>query len=143
MRFLIINGPNLNMLGVREKNLYGTKTLNEINDEITAFCKGHNAEAEFFQSNIEGEIINAIHKAASGYDGVVLNAGAYTHYSIAIADAIKSIDTPVVEVHITNVQAREDYRKSSVIGESCKGVVAGFGGYSYILGIMALMNECK
>lgn len=140
MRILVINGPNLNMLGVREKSIYGTKTLDEINEEITQFCIGHGIDADFFQNNSEGAIIDAIHGAINIYDGIVINAGAYTHYSIAIADAIKCIDIPVVEVHMSNVHSREEYRHKSVIGSGCCGVIAGFGDYSYILGIMAVMH---
>lgn len=143
MRILVVNGPNLNMLGVREKGIYGTKTLNEINDEISRFCDGHGVEVDFFQSNHEGAIIDEIHSAPESYDGIVMNAGAFTHYSIAIGDAIKCIHIPVVEVHMSNVQAREEYRHKSVIGAGCCGVVAGFGDYSYILGIMAIMNKLK
>lgn len=143
MRILIINGPNLNMLGIREKDIYGNRTLNEINTELSNFCQAQNVEVDFFQSNHEGAIIDEIHGARLGYDGIVINPGAYAHYSLAIADAIKCIDIPVVEVHISNVQAREEYRHKSVISTGCKGVIAGFGEYSYILGIMAVINEAE
>lgn len=143
MRLLIINGPNLNMLGVREKGIYGTKTLGEINEEITNFCGNNGVEADFVQSNSEGAIIDAIHGARDIYDGIVINAGAYTHYSIAIADAIRCIEIPVVEVHLSNVQSREEYRRKSIIAQGCLGVVAGFGDYSYILAVMALINRLK
>lgn len=143
MRILVINGPNLNMLGVREKGIYGSRNLNEINEDIQHFCKEKNTEVSFFQSNHEGAIIDEIHCAPEKYDGIVINAGAYTHYSIAIADAIKCIDIPVVEVHMSNVQAREEFRHKSVIGSACCGAIAGFGEYSYILGVMALLNKIK
>lgn len=143
MQILVINGPNLNLLGVREKGIYGTKTLEDINGDIMGFCKNHNVDVEFFQSNHEGDIIDAIHNARLKYDGIVINAGAYTHYSIAISDAIRAVDIPVVEVHISNVQAREEYRHKSVISGACLGVIAGFGEYSYILGIMAIVNEVE
>lgn len=143
MRILVINGPNLNMLGIREKGIYGSKTLDEINQEITTFCLEHDIDADFIQSNGEGKIIDAIHGAMGVYQGIILNAGAFTHYSIAIADAIKCIDVPVIEVHMSNVYSREEYRRKSVIGEACKGVIAGFGDYSYILAVMAVMNVNK
>ena len=132
MKFLFINGVNLNMTGLREKDIYGTQTLESINKEIAAHFKGD--ECEFLQSNLEGEICTFLHRTqGKGYDGIILNAGAYTHYSIAIRDAIASISTPVVEVHISNVHSREDFRRESVISPVCKGVIAGFGKNSYIL----------
>lgn len=131
MKFLFINGVNLNMTGKREKDVYGTQTLDEINAEIAAYFKGD--KCEFFQSNSEGEICSKIHSAQNGYDGVILNAGAFTHYSYAIRDAIASITVPVVEVHMSNVHSREEFRKNSVLSEVCRGVVLGFGKNSYIL----------
>ncbi len=132
MKLLFINGVNLNMTGVREKDVYGTQTLDEINAEIAAHFKGD--KCEFFQSNLEGEICTKIQNADSeGFDGVILNAGAFTHYSYAIRDAIASIKTPVVEVHMSNVHAREDFRNTSVISEVCRGTICGFGKNSYIL----------
>lgn len=132
MKFLFINGVNLNMTGEREKGVYGMQTLDEINAEIAKHFNGD--KCEFFQSNIEGEICTAIQNAhKDGFDGVILNAGAYTHYSIAIRDAIASVKTPVIEVHMSNVHAREEFRHKSVISEVCKGVVCGFGKNSYIL----------
>lgn len=132
MKFLFINGVNLNMTGRREKGVYGTRTLSDINADISA----HFAEDEclFYQSNIEGEICTRLHAAADeGVDGIILNAGAFTHYSYAIRDAIASIDVPVVEVHMSNVHAREEFRHASVISAVCRGVIAGFGKDSYIL----------
>lgn len=132
MKFLFINGVNLNMTGRREKGVYGTRTLSDINADISA----HFAEDEclFYQSNIEGEICTRLHAAADeGVDGIILNAGAFTHYSYAIRDAIASIDVPVVEVHMSNVHAREEFRHTSVISAVCRGVIAGFGKDSYIL----------
>lgn len=132
MKFLFINGVNLNMTGEREKAVYGTETLDDINREISAHFKGD--KCTFFVSNIEGEICTAIQNSQKeGYDGVILNAGAYTHYSYAIRDAIASITVPVVEVHMSNVHSREEFRKTSVISEVCKGVICGFGKNSYIL----------
>lgn len=130
MKFLFINGVNLNMTGVREKGVYGTQTLDEINKEIAAYFKGD--ACEFYQSNIEGEICAKIQNSG-GFDGVILNAGAFTHYSYAIRDAIASVDVPVIEVHLSNVHAREEFRSKSVISEVCKGVICGFGKNSYIL----------
>lgn len=132
MKFLFINGVNLNMTGEREKGVYGTQSLDEINAEIAAYFQDD--ICEFFQSNIEGEICSQIQCAyEDGFDGVILNAGAYTHYSIAIRDAIASVKTPVIEVHMSNVHAREEFRHKSVISEVCKGVICGFGKNSYIL----------
>lgn len=130
MKFLFINGVNLNMTGIREKDVYGNQSLDEINAQITAHFKGD--ECYFYQSNIEGEICSAI-QTADDVDAIILNAGAFTHYSYAIRDAIASVKTPVVEVHMSNVHAREEFRKNSVISEVCKGVVCGFGKNSYIL----------
>lgn len=130
MKFLFINGVNLNMTGMREKSVYGTQTLDEINAEITQHFKDD--ICEFFQSNSEGEICSAI-QSADDVDAIILNAGAYTHYSYAIRDAIASVDTPVVEVHMSNVHSREQFRSKSVLSEVCKGVVIGFGKNSYIL----------
>ena len=129
MKLLFINGVTLNLTGVREKGVYGAQTLDEINKDITAHFK--NDECEFFQSNIEGEICTKIQTAHC--DGIVLNAGAFTHYSYAIRDAIAAVNTPVVEVHMSNVHAREEFRHKSVLSEVCKGVILGFGKISYIL----------
>ncbi len=140
MKFLIINGVNLNLTGKRERGVYGAQSLEEINAEIAAFCKAQGDEAEFFQSNIEGELVNALHNAflSGGYDGVVLNAGAFTHYSYALRDAIAAIDIPVAEVHMSNVHAREAFRNKSVLSEVCQGVICGFGKHSYTAAICAL-----
>ncbi len=132
MKFLFINGVNLDMTGVREKGIYGDLTLDEINLEITNRFKDD--ICEFFQSNIEGEICSQIQNAQSeGFDGIILNAGAFTHYSYAIRDAIASVSVPVIEVHMSNVHSREEFRHKSVISEVCKGVICGFGKNSYVL----------
>ena len=131
MKLLFLNGVNLNMTGVREKGVYGTQTLEEINAEIAAFCKARGAACECFQSNLEGELCTKIQQ--SDADGIVLNAGAFTHYSYALRDAIASVDTPVVEVHMSNIHAREEFRHTSVISGVCRGSVVGFGKNSYIL----------
>lgn len=130
MKFLFINGVNLNMTGVREKGVYGTETLDEINAQISEHF--HEDECFFYQSNIEGEICSVI-QGADDVDGIILNAGAFTHYSYAIRDAIASVKTPVIEVHMSNVHSREEFRHKSVISEVCKGVICGFGKNSYIL----------
>ena len=131
MKLLFLNGVNLNMTGRREKGVYGTEALEEINAQIAAFCKARGAECSFFQTNIEGELCTAIQQADA--DGIVLNAGAFTHYSYALRDAIASVDTPVVEVHMSNVHAREPFRDKSVISGVCRGTVVGFGKNSYLL----------
>lgn len=129
MKLLFINGVNLNLTGKREKNVYGAQTLDEINAEIAKHFKGD--ECEFYQSNCEGEICSKIQSAEC--DGIILNAGAFTHYSYAIRDAIAAVSVPVVEVHMSNVHAREEFRHKSVLSEVCKGVILGFGKNSYIL----------
>ena len=146
MKFLVINGVNLNLTGKREKGVYGTATLEDINAKISAFCAANGDEAEFYQSNIEGELVNKLHEAFLGKtcDGILLNAGAFTHYSYALRDAIAAIDIPVAEVHISNVHARDEFRHTSVISEVCKGVVCGFGEGSYLAAILGLKETlCK
>ena len=145
MNFLVINGVNLNLTGLREKDIYGTQTLEEMNAEIAVFCQKQGDSVSFYQSNIEGELVNKLHDAflnkscgADAIDGIILNAGAYTHYSYALRDAIASISIPVVEVHISNVHAREEFRKTSVLSSVCKGVICGFGVGSYIAAMVAL-----
>ena len=140
MKFLVINGVNLNLTGMREKGVYGTASLEEINEKIAAFCHENGDEADFYQSNIEGEIVNKLHEAyqTKAYNGILINAGAYTHYSVAIRDAIAAIDVPVAEVHISNVHAREEFRHKSVLSEVCRGVVCGFGAGSYMAAITGL-----
>ena len=140
MKFLVINGVNLNLTGLREKSVYGTQTLDEINAKIAEYCKKHGDEVSFYQSNIEGELVNKLHQAflEKTCDAIILNAGAFTHYSYAIRDAIASIDIPVAEVHISNVHAREAFRDHSVLSSVCKGVVCGFGVGSYLAAITGL-----
>ena len=133
MKILIINGPNLNMLGKREPEIYGGDTLETIEREISSRAADLGMKAYFAQSNIEGEIINAIQNAECG--GIILNAGAFTHYSYAIRDAISSVDTPVIEVHLSNIHAREEFRHKSVLAEVCAGQISGFGKYSYMLAL--------
>ncbi len=140
MKFLVINGVNLNLTGLREKSVYGTQTLDEINEKIAAYCKAAGDEAAFFQSNHEGAIVDKLHEAflQKSCDAIVLNAGAFTHYSYALRDAIAAIDIPVAEVHMSNVHAREAFRDESVLSSVCKGVVCGFGANSYIAAMVGL-----
>ncbi len=131
MKIIIINGPNLNLLGRREPAVYGNLTFEEFFKNLTK--KYADVELSYYQSNVEGELINKLHEVGFNYDGIVLNAGAYTHTSVAIGDAVKGIDTPVVEVHISNVYSREDFRHTSYIAPNAAGVIAGFGLQSYEL----------
>lgn len=139
MRFLVLNGPNLNLLGQREPDTYGRDTLDSI--ERTLRQEFHDHAFEFRQSNIEGELIDAIHAAEGTADGIVFNPGGYTHTSVAIRDAVAAIDVPVVEVHLSNVAAREPFRHTSLIAAACIGYVAGFGVDGYRLGILALSRR--
>lgn len=143
MKFLVINGPNLNMLGKREKEIYGERTIDDLKDYIKKECKiiDENIVVDFFQSNHEGDIIDKIHEANTLYDGIVINPGAFTHYSYAIYDAIMSVQLDVVEVHISNVHKREEFRQKSVTAKACIGQISGFGFDSYILGINALIKN--
>jgi len=138
MKIIVINGPNLNMTGIREQSVYGTGTLEDINKKIAAKCEKDGIDCDFFQSNSEGALIDKIHSCHKNYDGAILNAGAYTHYSYAIRDAIHSVDTPFIEVHMSNVHAREEFRHTSVISPVCKGIIAGLGHNSYLLAVDAL-----
>jgi 3-dehydroquinate dehydratase-2 len=133
LKLIIINGPNLNLLGTRETAIYGNVSFDEFLDGLRKDFPSH--KIEFYQSNVEGEIINKLHEVGFTYDGIILNAGGYTHTSIAIADAIASIQTPVIEVHISNIFAREEYRHISLIAPKCKGSISGFGLDSYRLAI--------
>lgn len=133
MQLLIINGPNLNLLGKREPDVYGMQSFDEYFVELQGKYK--DCKLVYFQSNVEGEIINKLHECGFTYDGIIINAGAYTHTSVAIADAVAAIKSPVVEVHISNIFAREDYRHASYLGKHCKGSISGFGLKSYDLAI--------
>jgi 3-dehydroquinate dehydratase-2 len=138
VKILIINGPNLNLLGKRQPDVYGNKTFEDVFEKLKTEFSG--LTLTYFQSNHEGEIIDQIHKADGVYSGIVLNAGAYTHTSIAIADAISSVDIPVVEVHISNIYKRESFRHKSIIAPYCKGSISGFGIDSYRLGLLSFIK---
>ena len=141
MKFIIINGPNLNLLGVRQPEVYGNRTFEDYLAELkSAFPQ---VEIDYYQSNVEGEIINKMHEVGFTYDGIVLNAGGYSHTSVAIHDAISSIRTPVVEVHISNIYAREEYRRHSLLSDACKGVICGLGLTGYRLALEGLLSESE
>ncbi len=140
MKILVIHGPNLNLLGEREPGVYGSETFEKLNNDIMARASAYGIECEIFQSNHEGEIIDKLHEARKSFDGVLLNAGAYTHYSYAIRDAISAIRIPVIEIHISNTASRDEFRHKSVIGPVCMASVAGFGRDSYILGMDGLVR---
>ena len=141
MEVLIINGPNLNMLGTRETDIYGMKSLDDVNKFILEYFK--KVKLDFFQSNHEGGIIDKIQSSYSRLDGIVINPGAFTHYSYAIRDAISSVAIPFVEVHISNVAARDEFRKNSVISDVCLGTISGLGAYGYVLAVQALAHFKK
>jgi 3-dehydroquinate dehydratase II len=138
-KILIIHGPNLNLLGTREPEVYGNLTFEEINKIIKKFAVKNNIEVGIYQSNSEGDIVDIIQKNKK-YDGLVINPAAYTHTSIAISDAIKAVNIPAVEVHLSNIHSREEFRRKSFIAPVCIGQISGFGHYSYILGLSALIN---
>ena len=138
MKIQIINGPNLNLLGTREPGIYGNQSFDTYIDELRAMYSI--IEIDYFQSNVEGELINKLHETGFTYDGIIINAGGYTHTSVAIADAIAAIKTPVIEVHISNIYAREEYRHVSLTGKNCKGVLTGFGMDGYRLAIESLLK---
>ena len=142
MKILVLNGPNLNMTGIRKKDVYGSETLEDINAELRAYGEAKGAKMYFFQSNHEGAIIDVIHESRSAYDGVVINAGAYTHYSYAIRDAIEAVAdfTPYVEVHMSDIHKREDFRAVSVITDVCVKQISGYGKDSYKKGIDLLLQ---
>ncbi|WP_027624651.1 type II 3-dehydroquinate dehydratase [Clostridium lundense] len=143
MKILVINGPNINMLGIREKNIYGKIGYDELCKIITDKGKKLEQDIYMFQSNIEGEIINKIQEAYGKYDGIIINPGAYTHYSIAIYDALLAVSIPTVEVHISNIYKREEFRHKSVTAAACIGQISGFGVYGYVMGILALIEQNK
>ena len=140
MRVLVIHGPNLNLLGNREPEVYGSQTLADVNDIVSTAAADLGVDVGFEQHNAEGAIIDALHAARGRYDGVVINPGAYSHYSHAIADAIAAIVIPVVEVHLSNIGAREEFRRNSVTARACRGSIAGFGAIGYVLALRALVE---
>ena len=140
MKILVVNGPNLNLLGTREPDVYGTLTLEKINEELVLYAQNLGVEIEFFQSNIEGEIVDKIQQSRNDCQGIVINPAAYTHTSVAIRDAIAAVNLPSVEVHISNIHKREEFRKHSFIAPVCIGQIAGFGLDSYKLGLNAVVN---
>lgn len=141
-KILVLNGPNLNMTGIRKKDVYGSETLKAINEELKLYGKVRGAKISFFQSNHEGDIIDMIQQSREAYDGVVINAGAFTHYSYAIRDAIEAVNDflPFVEVHMSDIHNREDFRKISVITPVCKKQICGYGKDSYKMGIDLLLE---
>ncbi|EFE86487.1 type II 3-dehydroquinate dehydratase [Fusobacterium periodonticum] len=146
MKIMVINGPNLNMLGIREKNIYGTFTYDDLCKYIETYpnYKERDIDFTFLQTNHEGEIVDYIHKAyTEKYDGIVLNAGGYTHTSVAIHDAIKAVSIPTVEVHISNIHAREEFRKVCVTSPACVGQITGLGKLGYVLAVVYLTEERK
>lgn len=138
MKILIINGPNLNLLGVREKSIYGSESFESFFERLKE--KFPEIQFTYYQSNVEGEIVGKIHEFGFNSDGIIINAGAYTHTSVAIRDAIAGVTTPVVEVHISNTLTREDFRHKSIIGPVCKGCIMGFGLQSYVLAVKSFVN---
>ncbi len=141
-RIAIIHGPNLNLLGSREPHVYGSETLATVELRLRQHF-ADSVELDFFQSNHEGALIDRVHRAQTSADGIVINAGAYTHYSLALRDALAAVGLPAVEVHLSNVHARESFRHTSVIAEVCIGVVAGFGWRSYLWGVEALLSHLE
>ena len=142
-KVLVLNGPNLNLTGMREPAHYGSATLDEINSALSEAAASLGIDTVFFQSNHEGDIIDYIHSAIDNFDGIILNAGAFTHYSYAIRDAIAAVNVPTVEVHMSNIHAREEFRHTSVIAPVCIGSIAGFGSFSYHLALAALIERFK
>jgi len=146
MKIVVIQGPNLNMLGVREQNIYGPMKLEQIHAQMQEVATQNGAEIEFFQSNLEGEIIDKIQECYGEAHGIIINAAAYTHTSIAIRDAISAVSLPTIEVHISNIHRREEFRKDNMIAPVCTSSVVGFGPFGYhlaMMGMLQIMNEMK
>ena len=146
MKITVIQGPNLNMLGVREQNIYGPMKLEDIHSQMKTFGEQSQVEVDFFQSNLEGEIVDKIQECLGDSQGIIINPAAYTHTSIAIRDAIRAVGIPTIEVHISNIYAREEFRQKSLIAPVCAGQVSGFGPFSYhmaMVGMVQIINEIK
>ena len=143
MKILVINGPNINMLGQREPDVYGKHDYAALKAGLADFARSHNIVIDEYQSNIEGELVTKIQQAQGQYDGIVINPGAYTHYSIAILDALKAVTVSAIEVHLSNIHAREDFRHKSVTAAGCAGQISGLGFDSYFLAVAGLMNGAK
>ena len=146
MKVVVIQGPNLNMLGVREQHIYGPMKLEDIHQQMKNFADQNGIEIEFFQSNLEGEIVDRIQECLGDADGIIINPAAYSHTSIAIRDAIAAVEIPTIEVHISNIHAREEFRRKSVTAEVCAGVITGMGPFSYhlaLIAILQIMQEIK
>ena len=141
MKVLVLHGPNLNLLGQRQPEVYGQRTLDQINEEIEVLGTQLGLEVEFFQSNHEGLLIDRIHRAAGVYQWIVFNPGAFTHYSYALRDAVAGVGIPTIEVHLSNIQAREEFRSRSVIAPVCLGQISGFGATSYLLALYTIFEE--
>ena len=140
MKILFLNGPNLNLLGTREPDKYGSQTLSDIENFVKVEAEKYGIEITFYQSNIEGELVNKIQEAKGVYDGIVMNPAAYTHTSVAIRDAILAVCVPTVEIHLSNIHTREEFRKTSLTAPACIGQITGFGANSYKLGLIAINN---
>lgn len=140
MKILFLNGPNLNLLGTREPQVYGKTTLSDIEALVRNQAKARNVEIDFRQSNNEGELVSWIQDAKGNFEAIVLNAAAYTHTSVALRDAISATGVPTIEIHLSNIHAREEFRHKSLIAGVCRGQIAGFGAYSYVLGLNAAIN---
>ncbi|OCL82959.1 type II 3-dehydroquinate dehydratase [Arcobacter porcinus] len=146
MKIAVIQGPNLNMLGVREQHIYGAMTLEQVHNNLDAAAKQNGVELEFFQSNLEGEIVDRIQECLGTVDAIMINPAAYSHTSIAIKDALSAVNMPVVEVHISNIYRREEFRQKSITASSSAGIISGFGTFGYHLGLISLIqivNEVK
>lgn len=143
MKILFLNGPNLNLLGTREPDKYGSQTLEDIENFVRSEAKQYDIEIDFYQSNIEGEIVNKIQQAKGVYDGIVLNPAAYTHTSVAIRDALFAVCIPTVEIHLSNIHTREEFRRTSLTAPACIGQITGFGANSYKLGLIAIKDYLK
>lgn len=140
MKIAVIQGPNLNMLGIREKHIYGPMSLEQIHEQLKSAAEQNGIELEFFQSNLEGEIVDRIQECLGTVDGIMINPAAYSHTSIAIKDALSAVNMPVVEVHISNIYKREEFRQKSVTAGASTGVISGFGPFGYHMGLIALMQ---